>query len=108
MDSEERVVLEELKTVKQRVEYLLERYPYTRNDDRYLIILYIRHFCPKLSKYIKFIPYDVFKEEVPNFETITRARRKIQEEGRFLPTSPRVMRRRRRREKIIRRVIHHV
>jgi len=46
--SEEENLAEKLKTVKERVEYLLERYPESRNDDFYLYILYVRHFEPEL------------------------------------------------------------
>ena len=107
LDSEELEILERLKTVKDRVEYILENYPESRNDDFYLWLLYIRLFERQLSNYIKFIPYKLLKNAV-KFETISRVRRKIQEEGRYLPTDPKVLEKRRRLAKIYQRVMYEV
>ena len=107
MDQAEQRLLERLKTVKDRVEYLLEVYPESRNDDFYLWLLYVRTFDKNLSNYIKFIPYRLIKNAV-KFETISRVRRKIQEEGRLLPTDPKVLEKRRRLSKIYQRVIPRV
>jgi len=72
-------------TLKEKVEKILEMYPESRNDDRYLWLLLIREFYPCGSKYISFIPYDVLKK-LPTFESVTRLRREIQnDEGRFPP-----------------------
>jgi len=101
---EEEELLERLKTVKERVEYILEHYPETRNNDLYLWLIYVRLFDKELSKYIKFIPYEVLKRAT-HFETIRRTRQKIQEEGRYLPTDPKVLRRRRRLAEKFRRVV---
>jgi len=103
----EQRLLERLKTVKDRVEYLLEVYPESRNDDFYLWLLYVRTFDKNLSNYIKFIPYRLIRNAV-KFETISRVRRKIQEEGRLLPTDPKVLEKRRRLSKIYQRVIPRV
>ena len=107
MDSKELEILQRLKTVKDRVEYILENYPESRNDDFYLWLLYVRTFDKNLSNYIKFIPYRLIKNAV-KFETISRVRRKIQEEGRLLPTDPKVLEKRRRLSKIYQRVIPRV
>jgi len=85
-------VKEQLRSVKERVEWLLKNYPETRNDDRYLIILYLRYFTP-MRRYLDFVPYKVIKD-LPSFETIRRVRQLIQEKGKYLPTNPEVMRRR--------------
>jgi len=85
-------VKEQLRSVKERVEWLLKNHPETRNDDRYLIILYLRYFTP-MRKYMKFVPYSVIKD-LPSFESIRRVRQLIQEEGKYLPTDPEVRRRR--------------
>jgi len=86
---------EKLRTIKERVEYILKNYPETRNDDMYLWLIYVRLFDPELSKYIKFIPYNILKK-APKLETIVRVRRKIQnEEHKYLPTDPKVLKRRR-------------
>jgi len=109
MDAEyEDRLLVELKTVKDRVMYILSKYPETRNNDLYLWLIYVRTFEPELSKYIKFIPYDVLKKAV-SFETIRRVRQKIQNEmGMYLPTDPQVLRKRMRKAEAMRRVIHEV
>jgi len=104
LPEEEQQLLEKLRTVKERVEYLLERYPNARNSDLYLTILYLRKFT-ELGKYIKYIPYEVIKKYDGIFESIRRSRQKIQEEGRFLPTDPDVLKRRRRLAEKFRKVI---
>ena len=43
---------DKLKTVKERVEYILQHYPESRNDDFYLYLLYVRLFELRLSGYI--------------------------------------------------------
>ena len=103
----EEKILETLRTAKERVEYILEHYPETRNNDLYLWIIYVRLFCPELSKYIKFIPFDIFKK-APSYETIVRVRRKLNENGKYLPTDPKVAKRRRKLANIYRTVIHEV
>jgi len=95
---------EKLRTIKQRVEFILANYPLTRNNDLYLWIIYLRTFSPEASRYIRYLPYDVF-EKFPSFETITRIRRKLQEEGKYLPTDPEVAKRRRKLEKLMKKAI---
>lgn len=104
LSSDEKALLEKLRTVKERVEYLLEKYPNARNSDLYLIILYLRKFT-ELGKYIKYIPYEVIRKYDGVMESIRRARQKIQEEGRYLPTDPNVLKRRRRLAEKFRRVV---
>ena len=95
---------EKLKTVKERVEWILANHPEARNDDFYLYILYVRTFEPELSKYIDYIPFEIIKRST-RFETIRRCRQKIQEEGRYLPTDPKVLKKRRKLAEAYRRVI---
>jgi len=95
---------DKLKTVKERVEYILQHYPESRNDDFYLYLLYVRLFEPRLSGYIRFIPLDLVKSAT-RFETIRRMRQKIQEEGRYLPTDPQILEKRRKLAKVYGRVI---
>jgi len=104
LSNSEKALLERLRTVKERVEYLLEKYPNARNSDLYLIILYLRKFT-ELGKYIKYIPYEVIRKYDGVMESIRRARQKIQEEGRYLPTDPNVLKRRRRLAEKFRRVV---
>lgn len=101
---EELELYKRLQTVKERVEYILNRYPNTRNNDFYLWLIYVRLFEPELKKYIKFIPYELIKKITP-FSTIWRMRRKIQEEGRYLPTDPEILKKRRKLAKLHRKVI---
>jgi len=91
LTEEEQELLEKLKTVKERVEYILQKYPNARNSDLYLTIIYLRKFT-ELGKYIKYIPYEIIKKYDGVFETIRRTRQRIQEEGRFLPTDPNILR----------------
>ena len=104
IDEEEQELLEKLKTVKERVEYILRKYPNARNSDLYLTIIYLRKFT-ELGKYIKYIPYEVIKKYDGIFESIRRSRQKLQEEGKYPPTDPEVLRRRRRLAEKFRRVM---
>ena len=100
-------ILDEFKTVKARVEYILRKYPEARNDDRYLWLMYVREF-DDLGKYISYVPYGVLKKAV-SFGTLVRVRRKLQnDEGKYLPTDPDVIRKRSKRQRIIREVIGEV
>ena len=98
-------VKNKLETVIDRVRFLLEKYPEARNSDFYLTILYIRRFVPELAKYIKFIPYKVIRRYEGLFESIRRARQKVQERGEFLPTDPQVLKRRRKLAQLYRKTI---
>ena len=100
-------LLRKLKTTKERVRYIMERYPETRNDDFYLYLMYLRLFVPELSRYIGFIPYELIRK-APRPETIRRVRQKIQEAGELLPTDPRVLEKRKKLSKAYRRIIHRV
>lgn len=107
-DPEVEELANKLKTVKERVEFVLRNYPETRNDDFYLWLIYVRLFCKELAKYISYIPYEVLKK-APKFETIRRVRQKIQnEEHKYLPTNPKVLKKRRLLEKTWRKAIVRV
>ena len=78
-------VKKKLDTTKERVRLLLEKYPICRNDDRFLIMYYWKKF----NMYPFFIsPTHVAFLDSP--ETIRRVRQKIQAEGEFPPTNPKV------------------
>jgi hypothetical protein len=64
-----------MKTVRDFVEEVMREDERSRNDDKWLIIQTLR----KMG-FDVYIDYDQL-EELPAFETITRCRRKIQEEG---------------------------
>jgi len=100
-------LIEKLRTVRERVEYILRNYPDARNDDFYLYLLYVRHFEPKLSGYIKFIPFSLIKSAT-RFESVRRIRQKIQEEGLYLPTDPKILEKRKKLSKIYRQVMPRI
>ena len=100
-------VRDDLHTVKERVFWLLRRFPFARNNDLFLILMYIRFFVPEFSQYIRYIPTDELMKLCGqvNLESIRRARQYIQNTlGYFPPTNPRVRRRRQKREKAFRRI----
>lgn len=84
------MIRNDIVSVKETVEDVLEHFPVTRNSDRELII----RVLVSLGKVVRtesgiLIPFDKV-ESLPSFESITRCRRKIQApppngEGRFLP-----------------------
>lgn len=94
-DEDVEKLINKFKTVMERVEYILRNYPESRNDDFYLYILYLRLFDREVARYIRFIPLDVIRRATRP-ETVRRARQKIQEKGKYLPTDPKILKRRRR------------
>lgn len=79
-------VLEELKTRKQQVEYILENYPATRENDFYLSLMWLKIFGG-LSVSIPFIPWDEIKKVGGKVDAAIRVRRIIQNvEKRYLPS----------------------
>jgi hypothetical protein len=101
-------VASQLTTAKDRVRFLLEKYPATRGNDQYLCWLYLRQFA---KLYLPFVEFEKFYEF--SFETITRARRLIQEEAirtgdnSLLPDNATILARRRKAESY-RRVVNRV
>lgn len=87
--------MSELKTYKQKVRYILEYVPQTRNDDGLLFAHYVNHFYPQLVRRMedghKYVALKHFKD-LPSFETIRRCRQIIQNDnGDFIPTDPKVI-----------------
>lgn len=85
----------ELKTYKQKVRYVLEFVPQTRNSDGLLIAHYINHFHRHMvmenQNGDKCVPLKYFNE-LPPFETIRRCRQIIQNvNGDFIPTDEKVI-----------------
>lgn len=93
----------ELKTYKQRVAKVLEKYWGTRNDDRDLYAHYIYTFHPHyIQKDADGEPYIRLKDfrKLPSMESVRRARQIIQnDDGKFLPTSEEVRKERGMKEK---------
>lgn len=68
---------DELKTIEAKVEYLLEKYPHTRDSDKALLTnLYVMFY--KVNIFDSFTDI-LFNDELPTYDTVSRARRKVQE-----------------------------
>ena len=68
--------IKELKTIEQKVLHELEHYPETRKSDKVLVTAVYMDFY-NMTPETPFV--DVMFSNCPNYETIGRARRKIQE-----------------------------
>jgi hypothetical protein len=78
-----------MQELKEIIERLLAEDERCRNDDKWLTFRVIQHYT-KI-----YIPFEDFKR-IPDFASVKRIRAHIQnKEGRFLPTDPEVMRKRR-------------
>lgn len=72
------------RTVFQEVERILAEDPRARNDDKYLTFLVMRQYTNIYINYKDF-------EKIPHFNTITRARQKIQNTyNKFRPTNSKI------------------
>lgn len=97
-------------TLKEQVEHILKTYPSSRELDELLWWLVLKIFYPDLAKLFGegaqkgFIPTEVLKK-VPRFETVSRIRRKFNEQGMYLPKDKDVRARRRRYEEHWRRLM---
>jgi hypothetical protein len=82
---DEQKVVRDFRTKKEQVEYLLEKFPQTRENDFYLQYLWLKIFG-KLS--LPFIEWNTIKDISGTLETVSRVRRKIQNENcKFLPSN---------------------
>lgn len=95
--------MEDLKTMKKQVESILERHPDSRNCDFYLILLWLKENIPEFNSI--WLDYKLIRSLGGKLETITRARRKLNAEGKYKPTDPEVIRKRQIRERKIRQFI---
>lgn len=101
-------LLAELKTFKDQVLYLLEKYPNTRDNDFYLQWLWLKIFR-RLP--LPFLDYKLIQGISGGMESVRRVRQKIQNDPDhpcFLPTDPDVRLKRGIKEETFRRVIHHL
>lgn len=73
-----------LKNLKACVEYVLERYPETRNDDLQLTVQLWKSFCKNVVHEDGMIHISDIKN-LPREEHICRIRRKFNEDGKYLP-----------------------
>lgn len=80
----------EVRKTTSHVRMILKENTETRNSDGLLILEYLERHRGLV------FPEDIRQQILSvNFETITRARRKIQSSGRYLPTDRTIIRRRR-------------
>jgi hypothetical protein len=86
-------------TIRENVEKILESFPASRNDDKKLILEYWRKFDNVSFDNIDKFVGSFISKSTPT-ESITRARRLIQEEGKFLPTDESVIARRWKKSKM--------
>jgi hypothetical protein len=95
---DEQKVIRNFRTKMEQVEYLLERFPQTRENDFYLQYLWLKVFG-KLN--LPFIEWNTIKDISGTLETVSRVRRKIQNEyGKFLPSDEVRLRREQKRRTI--------
>ena len=89
----------EFKTTKEKIRYLLHKYPSARNSARMCYLLFLKHFTV-IGVNIPFIPQDQVKEVIPHPDSIARAIRLIQntEQDPNAQPSPSVKKRRQRNE----------
>lgn len=78
-------MLEQIKTNYHKVEHILKTCPDTRDNDQLLYLEYLREF-KDLGRKIGNNNFDILKyillhKDTASMESITRARRKIQEKG---------------------------
>lgn len=93
--------IKEFRSVSGRVLKLLKNEERCRNDDKYLTYKVFQEIANEHGKNI-FIPFELFSV-FPAWETIKRTRAKIQNaEGLYPPTDPKVLEKRKTREKAVR------
>jgi hypothetical protein len=90
----------EFASTKQLVGNILAGNEKARNSDQWLIYYVLNTICQKFDKKL-FIPFELFAE-FPQQESITRTRRKWNEQGKYLPTDPKVIEHRRKRQRAVR------
>jgi hypothetical protein len=84
-------VIAKIRTVRERVRYLLEHYPSTKGNDRELLIRYYRIFEPQIGLRVR--DFDALLH-MTSFDTVKRRRQELQENGEYLPTSHTIRKRR--------------
>lgn len=87
------------KTLKEKVEVLLRDFPQSRNCDKQLVLKYWENYDNIPMGDINSFKNGFLKSST-SMESITRARRLLQEEGKYLPTDKTVLGRRRKKIKM--------
>lgn len=80
-------IANELRTAQAKVERILELNEAARDSDKVLYIEFMRRYT-RLGMSMFFSLADIadIMQDMPSFEAISRARRKIQEQGRWVGT----------------------
>jgi hypothetical protein len=95
-----------LKELELMVWELLRDSKRSRNSDTFLILKVADRLGHNITARVKdghrIVTWELDLDAMPSFESITRARRKIQAGGQFLPTDPKVCRQRRIKEATMR------
>ena len=81
--------INDIKTCKDKVEYILQYFPKTRNNDKLLYLEYMKKFY-NLQSIIMTGSYNNFEKLFINsmsFKSITRCRRLFQAEGKYIGTN---------------------
>lgn len=87
--------------LRKMVENVLKNNPETRNSDKKLFIEIVKTFYGELiGEYDSILLNDLF--QLPNYDTVSRWRRKFQEDGHFMPTDASVIKVRNENKKTIR------
>lgn len=81
-----------LMTIKERVEWVLDRFQQARNDDNLLVTILWESFYIQNMKFPILDTVELYSvmKELPKATDIVRWRQKIQSEGKFLPTTQEV------------------
>ena len=94
-------MIKTMKANKEKIEYLLEKFPSARENDNDLTFLFWVMFdkCTELS--------DMLTKATPP-ESIRRVRQRLNQEGKYLPKNPEVRKKRRIGEYAVRKEIKAV
>lgn len=74
--------MKKMKKIQEKVEKILIKYPEARNSDSILMSKYLQEYRPDLIDLPVRVYYEMQNQlNVPKYESITRVRRKLQEEN---------------------------
>lgn len=105
MENDIEKLMKELKYKKDKVGYILEKYPRARDDYAELYLKWMQIFGG-----LPYLERDLFLtiiHSLKDLETVGRMARKYWEKGLYLPSDPKILKRRK-REVIFREVIKQV
>lgn len=77
-------MIDDINNVQDRVKFILEKYPECRDSDKLLWLAYCCHYnnlkeVVATGRYTNFKDW-LMREEIPSFESLSRTRRKMQED----------------------------